>query len=111
MAAAAILGIGMFFVVILLIGVILNGWAFTTLWNWFIASLFAVPELSIAEGMGVALVVAFITQSVKVKEIIDDEDDTQEIKIKRAICSFFLVFAKPLLAIMAGWIILQFIHE
>jgi hypothetical protein len=41
---------------------VLNGFALTVLWGWFIIPLFAAPALTTAQAIGLGLVVNFITE-------------------------------------------------
>lgn len=46
-------------------GAMMNGWALSKLWSWFIVSTFALPALTIPAAIGVALVVNYLTQARK----------------------------------------------
>lgn len=48
----------LFFVAIVFLALVYFGWAFTTLWNWFIPDIFAeLPSLTILQGISISLVV------------------------------------------------------
>lgn len=54
------------FFVLLVIAPILNGWALTKLWAWFIVPTFGVPQLHLAAAIGLAMTVAYLThQNIK----------------------------------------------
>lgn len=76
-----------------------QGWAISTLWNWFIAPLGA-PQIGIATALGVSLTASLL--SFKGREYEDKR--TPREKIERLV-GFFLV---PLVGVGIGWIVLQF---
>lgn len=52
-------------VLALVVGTIMNGWALSMLWGWFIMPIFAAPSLSVVQAIGVAMVVSFLTSGLQ----------------------------------------------
>jgi hypothetical protein len=86
------------------VSIALNGWALATLWAWFIAPVFSVSNLSIANAIGIATVVNFIVPK-PAKPKSEKEQATGEI-IAQVLIEVFL---NPLFAVLFGWIIYQFV--
>lgn len=42
-------------------GAMLNGYVLSVVWAWFIVPVFGLPEISVAQGLGIALVVGMMT--------------------------------------------------
>lgn len=84
-------------------GTIMNGWALTVLWTWFIVPVFNLPTLSIIQAIGIGMVVTFLT-----RHSIDKEEDAKDIgaAISTAIVSAVVV---PLLTVGIGYIISLFL--
>lgn len=48
---------------------IARGWAFSVLWGWFVVPIFGLPEIGIAQAIGIAITLSLIThQYVPSKE-------------------------------------------
>ena len=90
-------------VALVVVGSLMNGWALSTLWGWFIVPLFGVPSLTIAQAIGVAITVStFKTTSIKSP---DKDEDSFTLFAK----SFLLVITTPLMSVGLGRIVLQFV--
>lgn len=95
-------------IVLMIIGVlalaaissIINGYALSVLWGWFVAPTFELPTLGIAQAIGIALVVTFLTH-----QYTDEDDKEFSEKIGHAISASVL---KPLIYLLIGWIAFQF---
>lgn len=86
------------------ISIALNGWALATLWAWFIAPVFSVSNLSIANAIGIATVVNFIVpKPAKPKP---EKKPTMGELIAQMLLEVFL---NPLFAVLFGWLIYQFV--
>lgn len=48
-------------IVLVVLGTIFNGYALSILWAWFIAPTFHLPELSVTQAIGIAIVVNYLT--------------------------------------------------
>jgi len=90
------------FICIVVYSNVLNGWALSILWGWFIIKAFGLPVLSIPLAIGVALVVGYITHQVDTKK---DEREIGEILFN----GFLYGTAKPLIALSIGWVVHLFI--
>lgn len=89
--------------VMLPVGLILNGYTLSVLWSWFIVTKFGLPPLAIAEALGLAIVVGYFTSNIAK---IDWDDDSDEAKAVRIIG---IPFLKAGIFLGFGWVILQFI--
>lgn len=78
---------------------ILNGYALSILWGWFIVPKFEAPSLRIPEAIGISMVVAYLTHQNQ-----KDSDETKSFgeKFTYAVCESI---AKPAFALLIGWII------
>ena len=74
-----------------------QGWAISTLWDWFIVPLGA-PAIGIATAIGASIIVGV----ARMKH--DYEDDRPDRKFERLVYSFLT----PLVAVSIGWIVKQF---
>ena len=43
------------------VGIIVNGWVLSILWNWFMPISLGLPTLSISKAIGVSMVISYIT--------------------------------------------------
>lgn len=83
---------------------IYRGWALTILWGWFAVPLFEVPELSIPFGIGLSLLVGFLTTHYE--EPPDREGkEWWEPLLGQTFHALFL----PTFALLVGWVVVQFI--
>ena len=76
--------------------VVLDGWAMSTLWRWFVADTFGITEIGIAQAIGLGAFVSLITAP----KIFDADDD---FKLVRA-----MILTPPFLTFF-GWVTLQFV--
>lgn len=83
---------------LLIVGSIVNGWALSLLWRWFVAPQFGLPALTVVQAIGVGLTInLLITHSATSA----DTRGTAE-KIGAAISESI---ARPLLAVVIGAIV------
>jgi hypothetical protein len=91
----------------------INGVALQYLWELFVVPIFKLPDLSIAQSIGILLVVQFLTKHL-VKEdekAKKEEDDTLTSSEKRTkavktiLASLAKPFMKPISFIIMGWIV------
>jgi hypothetical protein len=80
-------------------GAVLNGLALAQLWQWFIVPL-GVKPLGIAQALGVSLLAAMLLDHKSGSDKEKDKDDL--------IISFILLFAKPGLFLLVGWLYTAF---
>lgn len=73
---------------------LLHGWAFTTLWNWFIPGIFpALPELSVLQGIAMS----FTLSALRPREVPKSKEgealeDFVAVIVKGLIFPFMIVF-------------------
>lgn len=95
MAILAILG----FIAWAFVSSVLNGWAFSILWGWFIVPTFAIPALSVPLAIGISMCVSYVTYVPKFVKG-EDEDTT-------GLIIFSLL--KPFIVLLFAYIVKQFI--
>ncbi len=96
MKSVTILG---FMAVAMLAGIV-NGYALSVLWEWFIVPLFSADKLTIPTAMSLCLIMSLLTN----QEAVDETELTWDIiepKLTKA-------FLKPLIALAFGYLYLQF---
>jgi hypothetical protein len=86
-------------IVVVILSTIFEGFTFVTLWGWFIASTFHVATLTIAQGLGIAMTVRFITNQQNLKK-------EQDLSFGQAILTTFVSCG---LILLIGLIITLFI--
>lgn len=87
-------------IVIMVYGSILNGWALSKLWAWFMVTTFGLPSLSIPAAIGVAMVASYLTREIDETKKQDDE----KYWVKMLQCALICT-VKPLFAICFGSIV------
>ena len=83
-------------------GMIMNGWALSKLWKWFIATTFALPPLTIPAAIGFAIVVNYLTQKIDDKN--SDEPFWQKLARGAVISTLKPLFAVGFGAIVRLWL-------
>lgn len=83
-------------VIVYTVASILEGWALSILWRWFVVPATVFHPLSVAQAIGIAITVNMLTAtSAK-----DENDGT-----------FLLtLFLRPIIVLAIGWIVFQFVH-
>ena len=87
-------------------GSILNGWALTVLWGWFMVKAFELPHLSIPLAIGLALIVNFLTWREDLQTKKYEKDEFTDILLR----SFIGVTFKAGFSLAFGLIVKQFIR-
>jgi len=80
---------------------ILNGWAFSKLWQWFMVPTFNLAALSIPSAIGIGYVVSYLTHQIK-------EDDEDRSFSEKMIIGVVQGTCKPIFALLFGAIVAQF---
>lgn len=83
---------------------VLNGWALSVLWGWFIVQTFDTPILSIPAAIGVAMIASYLTKDSS----LDDDAKSRKSTTERFIHALIVSVFHPLLAVGVGWVVLQF---
>lgn len=82
------------------VGTLLNGWALHLLWAWFVTPIFeAAPSLSIGQAIGISMIASFLTY-----QYIPEPQES-----KGSGGAFVMLVVRPLLAVLFGLIVKQFI--
>lgn len=81
---------------------ILNGYALSVLWRWFIVETFGLPLLTIPTAIGVALVVSYLTVHLSNEE--DKRSATEKL-----FSGIAWAITKPLFALAIGWVVVKFV--
>lgn len=79
------------------------GYALSKLWLWFIVSTFGASPLGIAESIGLALVVSFLTHQH------DSYEDKEKSATERIVMGVVHAFLAPAMALLIGWIVKGFL--
>ena len=90
------------FIAVSFLNYILNGFALTVLWGWFIVPVFGLPVLAIVPAIGLVLVVGFLTHRVTKKS---DSKSTSDMLVEALIASLL----NPLVFLLIGWIVTLFL--
>lgn len=86
----------LFLFLVLPLAFILNGFTFSTIWGWFVVPAFGLPNLGIAISSGILLLITFACSHAQ------HDDETFDESLTR-------IFAKPLVCLLCGVILKQFI--
>ena len=91
----------MFFlpVLVIIIATILNGCVLTILWGWFFIPTFGLPPISIAQAMGIGLVINYLTYHL-VRTPATEESGSDQLKFM-AIQAIY----RPVTVLAIGWVI------
>ena len=85
--------------------IILNAWVLTNLWTWFIVPL-GVPAIGIAWAAGIVCISAYLTKEISAS----DKGKTGVEAIEVVIKHWIIMFAKPITALIVGWIFHSFMY-
>lgn len=86
------------FVVMMVVGPMLDGYALSVLWGWFVAPTFGLPLLTYGVAAGIALTVRYLTRQV------DHSEEKKELGMPARVA---IVLLKPVLALGFGWFLLK----
>lgn len=87
-----------------IVSVFMDGWALSTIWNWFMPTIFHLVTLTIMQAVGVAMVFSLFTRTNKI-----DTDKSKEKKSSLEVwieTTFISVFT-PLFSVGIAWVVLQ----
>lgn len=73
-----------------------KGYVLAKLWGWFIVDKFGLPALTVAQAIGLAIVVGMFTY-IKT----DDKDEAWK--------PYAIAFLGPLISLFAGWIVQRYV--
>jgi hypothetical protein len=88
----------------IIVGTIINGWAISVLWGWFIVPVFSVPSLTVPYAAGLSLVASMLSSSSTI--------NSSETKGWTEVISSLVgrIIIAPILTVLVGWVLLQLIH-
>lgn len=86
------------FVMTVVVAVTIGGWVVSILWGWFMVPVFNIPALNIPQAIGIALIVNYLTMSMK-------ESDSKNTLVYAIVAAV----AKPGFALLFGWIVTLFL--
>jgi hypothetical protein len=89
------------FVGLLLLGAILNGFALSILWGWFMIPTFQLPEIGIVQAIGIGLVISFLTH-----QRMQSREGEDARKVLRNQITGALI--QPIAALLLGWVVHKF---
>ena len=95
-------GLLAYLIVIVVVASVCGGLATSVLWQWFIVPMFGLSSLSIAQAIGLHLLVNSLVAKRATKK-------TEEENIWVLCLQAAFVSVSPLLSIGFGWIVLQFV--
>lgn len=88
---------------LLFVGIVLRGWALSTLWAWFLVPMGA-PAITITTALGISVIIGLFTSHLN--------RETVKVGDKSVADLFTTVIAKsiggPLMSVLVGWIVLLF---
>ena len=93
---------GMLVIPSIILGSILHGWALTILWRWFVVATFHAPALTLAQAMGIFLLVGLFRNNPPTQK----NDDTAIDRVAKAIGGMLF---SPLVSLGIGLIVKQFL--
>jgi hypothetical protein len=102
---ATCLGMIVSLVVLVAWGVVMNGWALSLVWNWFIPPLFGLTTLTMAQAMGVSTVFTLFVGS---KSNSDSKSKKDRSVGELVLEGFIVATLGPLFVVAFAWVILQF---
>jgi len=90
---------------LMVIGMVMNGWALSTIWNWFVPPIFGLTTLTFGKAIGIGMVAKLFTGTYNFSKSNNDTKNK----------TFTDVFAEglsvsiltPLLTVGFAWIVLQ----
>lgn len=88
--------------VTMVLGILLNGWAFSLLWEWFVAPL-GYPVLSIPQAIGLTMTIAYVTHQYQK----DEDKDKPFLEVLGR--SISLAIVKPFMCLGIGFIVKSFL--
>lgn len=99
------LGMVVSFLVVAVLSIVMNGWAISTLWNWFVPSIFGLTTLTMGKALGLSLVAQVFTGRMYSDTKSEESSDSFTATIFKSLLKVIFV---PTMTVFFGWIILQF---
>lgn len=90
--------------ILIAVGTLLNGWALSTIWNWFIPPVFGITTLTMWQAVGVSMVFSLFNGTKTQSSNSNGSKTSREVFIESAVT----VVLTPVLSVFMAWIVLQF---
>jgi hypothetical protein len=87
-------------IITMIYAAMLNGWALSLLWAWFIIPTFELPKLSIPAAIGLSMVVAYLTYQVR-----NNKDEEKEKYWESLVRGGLTTTTKALFALLFGAVV------
>jgi len=100
------MGLLAFLVCISVIASILNGWALSVLWGWFVVPTFALPNLGIVQAIGLSMVINLFLWGARGYSEIEYKD--KKVQKNSITGTFSYVVMTPFISVFLGWIVHHF---
>lgn len=98
------LGIILGVLIVAVVGGIMNGWALSTVWNWFIPPIFHLTTLTLAQAIGVSTVFTLFTGTKTSTSNTSSKDKSFGEVVLESLITAILA---PVFTVIFAWIILQ----
>jgi len=105
---ASCVGMVVSLLVLLVIGMLLNGWALSTIWNWFIPPIFNLTTLTIGQAIGVSIVFELFTGTNRLVKS-KDKNTSGKSYTDVFIESLITVILTPLSSVFFAWLVWAYI--
>ena len=97
--------------VLFVVGMFLNGWALSTIWNWFIPPVFGFTTLTLGQAVGVSMVFELFTGTNRISKA---KDATKNDLSKKSYTEVFIeslitVILTPVFSVFFAWIVWAYI--
>lgn len=86
------------------LGAVLNGWALSLMWAWFVIPVFSLPSISIGQAIGIGMIASFCTWQNAAQD--EDKDEDALVRFFKGV---FLIIFRPLITVGIAFIVKQFI--
>lgn len=93
-------------VVVLVVGTLIDGWALSKIWNWFMPPIFHLVSLTLWQAIGVSMVFEIFTRTNK--KASNKSDSSSKTVGELVLSRLIEVTVVPLLSVGIAWIVLQF---
>lgn len=100
--------LGMIVAILIMVTVspIANGWALSTIWNWFMPPIFGIVSLTLWQAIGVSMVFGIFTGTNRISS--KSEDNTNKTFGEVFVTQLILAILTPVLTVGIAWIVFQF---
>lgn len=101
-ALFSVIGLIGFFSFAIALSTLLNGWALSVLWGWFMVGIFELPGISVGQAIGISVIVNLLTYT-------HVESNTKDKKVSELVGQLLgSAILRPLFAVLVGWLVYRF---